>query len=305
MVDPAITTQSSRRALIGALAGLGGACVIAGAALPWLTVFHGLDSYSGTAGLNGRLLGAGGAAAALLGLWYALRGSDVLRYAIGALGFALALFSAYLAAQLLSVYEALHGVFLPALGPGVFVAAAGALMLLSTLFVNVIPRESRAARLDAHTVTLLSLSAAAGTVHLTVAADHFAEYFLFGLFFVVVGVAQIGCAALIAINGLSRRLLILATGNALVVVLWIVSRTTGLPIGPSAGVPEAVGFADVATTVFELVLVGSAIWFLLHHHRPRRRRDRVVWALPLAIAPTTVIAVLSAVGALGFLPATN
>jgi hypothetical protein len=306
-----LTRGPQGRKAIAILAGAGGACVVAGATLPWLTVFHGLDSYRGTAGMNGRLLAAGGAAAVLLGLWYVVRGATLVRYAIGGLGFALALFSVYITAQLLSVYKALHGMFLPALGPGVFVATAGALLILSTLLVTpkatLQPKQRSAElqRLDAQAVTLLSLSAAAGTIHLTVAADHFAEYFLFGLFFVVVGVAQVAWSALVAINGLSRPLLILAIPNALVVGLWILSRTSGVPIGPSSSTPEAVGFADAVTTGFEIVLIGSAVWLLMRRRPLPTMQTRALWALPLTIAPTTVIAVLSAVGAIGFLPATS
>ena len=40
--------------------------------------------------------------------------------------------------------------------------------------------------------------------------------------------------------------------NAAVVAVWIVSRTTGLPVGPSPGTPEPFGGADLAATGFEL-----------------------------------------------------
>jgi hypothetical protein len=303
-------TSSPRRSLIALLAAAGGGCAIAGAALPWLTVYHGLDSYSGTAGTNGRLLAAGGAAAALLGLAYRARAAPALRYAIGALGFLLALLSAYLIAQLLSLYQQLHGIFLPALGPGVFVGAVGALLVFATLFVDTEPngvvlRRGQRTGSGPLTVSLVALSAAAGTIHLTVASDHFAEYFLYGLFFVVVGIAQVAWAVLVAIAGPAERLLTLSLGNALVVLLWIASRTTGVPIGPSAAGPERVGYADVVTTVFEVALVGFAAALLVHRGATSSRRSRALWSVPLLIAPTAALAVLSAVGAIGFLPASG
>lgn len=43
--------------------------------------------------------------------------------------------------------------------------------------------------------------------------------------------------------------------NAAVIALWIVSRTTGLPIGPTPFQPEAIGVADLMSTSFEIVLV--------------------------------------------------
>jgi hypothetical protein len=280
-------------------------------ALPWLSVYAGLDNYSGTAGANGRLLLAGGASAVLLGLGYARRGLAPLRYLIGALGFALALFSAYLVAELLAVYKELDGALVPALGPGVFVAVGGALLILSTLLINVgaatpLPSSGKARTrgLDPTTAVLVSLSAAAGTVHLAVAADHFAEYFLYGLFFVVAGTAQVVWAILVALTGPSRPLLLLSIGNALVVALWIASRTSGIPLGPNAGAPEPVGYADTLTTAFEGVLVVCAASLLLSR-RARSTMPAALAATPLLIAPATALAVLSAVGAIGFLPASG
>jgi hypothetical protein len=247
--------------------------VTAGAVLPWLTVFSGLHSYPGIAGLNGRVLAAGGAAAMLLAVCYALWGQAGLRYAIGAVGFALAIFSAYLMTQLLVSYHALQGMFVPALGPGVFVATAGALLLVATLLLGPRRREHQppASRVDARLAALVALSAGAGAIHLSVASDHFHEYWLFGAFFAALGTAQAAWAILAAICGPSRRLLIAATGNAAVVALWAASRTTGLPLGPHPGAPETLGFPDLTATLFEAILAGWAVWMLRHRRRPSGR----------------------------------
>jgi hypothetical protein len=266
----ALAAKSPQRRLIGAVAAIGGASVTAGAMLPWLTVFGGLGSYAGTNGLNGQVLAVGGAGALLLGVWYGVRGQPRLRYAIGGLGFALGVFSAYLVAQLLAVYRALDGFFLPTLGPGLFVATAGALLLISTLFIDAgsQPGDARSAPLDSSAATPIALSAAAGVIHLTVVGQHFVDYAPFGALFVLAGLAQLGWAALVAIHGLSRRLLIAATSNAAVVAIWIISRTTGVPIGPRPGVPEPVGSVDALTTAFEAALVGWVVWWLGRRRAP-------------------------------------
>jgi hypothetical protein len=225
-----------------------------------------------------------------------------LRYAIGALGFALALFSAYLVTQLLVAYHSLHAMFVPALGPGVFVAAGGALLLVATLLIDRrAPASQRAAGgLDARLAALIALSAGAGAIHLSVASDHFAEYWLFGAFFVALGIAQVAWAALVAIRGPSRALLITAAGNTAVVALWIVSRTAGVPLGSHPGAPEAFGFPDITATLFEIVLVGCAVWSLRHKRGPSRRAvARLAWVLPLAVSPATIAAIVIAVGAAG------
>lgn len=269
----AIRRDSGRRTLVGAIAMLGGAGVIAGAALPWLTIFGGLQSFSGLLGPNGQVLAAGGVAAVLLGIAYGGWGPASLRYGIGGVGLALAVFSVYLLVQLLAVYRTLHGMFLPALGPGVFVAAAGALVILSTVLVDAEPSDHArpSVRLDAGTLPLIALAAWAGTIHLEVAPEHFLEYEPFGAFFLALGLAQIGWAALVALRGPSRRLLIASTANVLVVALWIASRTTGLPVGPDLGAPEAVGFADSAATLGEVILVVWAVWWLVRWNGTPRR----------------------------------
>jgi hypothetical protein len=279
-----------------------GAAVIVGATLPWLTVFNGLRSYSGLAGLNGRVLAAGGAAAILIGVWYGVRGRTSLRYAIGALGFALAIFSAYLLTQLLVTYRSLQGMFVPALGPGVFVAAGGALLLVTTLLIDprALENQRPASWLDAPLAALIALSAGAGAIHLSVASDHFHEYWLFGAFFVALGSAQVAWAAVAAIQGPSRALLIAATGNSAVVALWIVSRTAGLPLGSHPGAPEALGFPDVTATLFEVLLVACAAWSLRQKRgQSRRAVARLAWALPLTVSSATIAAIVIAVGAAG------
>jgi MFS family permease len=299
----ALSTDENRRRLIAAIASVGGAVVIAGALLPWLTVFQGLDSYAGILGLNGQLLAAGGSATIVLAVVYTLRPRTALRYGVGFLGFALALFSAYLLAQLLVTYHSLRGMFLPALGPGVFVAAGGAIMILGTLFIEAAPERDRAARpkyLGANAVTLATLSAGAAAIHLSVAGDHFHEYLLYGVFFVVLGLAQTLWAALVVLFGPTRQLLIAGIANAGVVTLWVASRTTGLPVGPHPRTSEAIGFPDVTASVFELGLVGLAVWSLWRPARePNHVFGRLRWALPLAVSPTAVAAVLVAVGAIG------
>jgi hypothetical protein len=291
----------NRHRAAGITAVAGGGCVIAAAVLPWLTVFHGLQSYSGIEGANGRVLLAGGVAGALLGAWYGLRPQLGIRYAIGALGFIVALFTGYLLAQLLEVYRELEHMYLPAIGPGLVVAAAGALLLISTLFVRIDSTASTelTGGIDARATALIALSAGAGTIHLAVAAEHYREFPLYGVFFVLLGLAQLGWAAAIVLKGASPLLLLAALSNGAVALLWVVSRTTGLPIGPEPWVPESVGLADVASTTFEVVLVGWAMWSLGWPRRSWPWLERVGWALPLTVAAVTVTALLLDVGGHG------
>lgn len=100
------------------------------------------------------------------------------------------------------------------------------------------------------------LSGAAAAAHLSVARLHFDEYWLFGVGFIVSGVLQLGWAIVIWRRGGDRRLLVaglvLQLGIALV---WVVSRTVGLPYGPHAGRAESVGALDAQCTLDELLIV--------------------------------------------------
>ena len=98
-------------------------------------------------------------------------------------------------------------------------------------------------------------SVVAAVVHVVVMPEHLDEYWLFGLFFGVLAVLQLGYVGLLALRP-SRGLLVAgALVNAGTVALWLVSRTVGLPIGPAAGTPEPVGVLDVVSSAAEVLLV--------------------------------------------------
>lgn len=108
------------------------------------------------------------------------------------------------------------------------------------------------------------LSGAAAAVHLSVARLHFDEYWLYGAGFVASGVLQLAWAVAVWRRHEDRRLIVagfvLQLGIALV---WVVSRTVGLPYGPQPGDPESIGPLDAQCTFDELVIVvlgGVAMW---------------------------------------------
>ncbi|MGZ8665887.1 MAG: hypothetical protein ACXWZM_02105 [Solirubrobacterales bacterium] len=107
-----------------------------------------------------------------------------------------------------------------------------------------------------HVRLLLSaaiLSCAAALIHAAVTPSHFEEYWGFGAFFVVVAILQLGWAELLRRGDPDRRILILgAVGNLAVALIWLISRTAGLPFGPGAGQAEGVGFQDVLATLDEI-----------------------------------------------------
>jgi hypothetical protein len=102
-------------------------------------------------------------------------------------------------------------------------------------------------------------SAAAGFVHAVVTPEHFREDFAVGLFTLAVTVGQMA----VVVAGLNRPSRALwasaAAGNAAVLAIWALSRTTGLPVGPAPGTPETVGLLDLACGVYEVAIVTGCL----------------------------------------------
>lgn len=134
---------------------------------------------------------------------------------------------------------------------------------------------------DALRLPLATLSLAAGAIHFVVLGEHFEAYWAYGVFFLVAAWGQ-AVWALAAMRGLRRDLVLAGlVGNSLVVITWLVTRTLGVPLGPSAGETEPVAFMDALTTVFEVALaVGLTV--VLVAPRSRGPRSSVMRAIAAA-----------------------
>ncbi|MEY2514141.1 MAG: hypothetical protein QOJ89_1499 [bacterium] len=104
---------------------------------------------------------------------------------------------------------------------------------------------------------------ASSLIHAAMIAPHFDEYWLFGTCFALAAVGQALWVARVYSDRLNRRLLLAgAAGNAALVVVWALSRTVGMPLGPRPWQAEAVSWVDVLSTLDELsavILVGVAL----------------------------------------------
>jgi hypothetical protein len=104
-----------------------------------------------------------------------------------------------------------------------------------------------------------SLSLLAAAMHLWAVPDHLEEWWGYGAFFVVLALAQ-GLYALGLVRWPPSRayFLVGVAGNLAVAILWLVTRTTGIPLlGPHAGEVERVGVLDLACTVAEVGIVAG------------------------------------------------
>ncbi len=123
------------RAVVGAVALAGGAGVVAGCVLPWVTAFAGLVTIPGTLGDNGKALTAAGILIAATGLWHLITGSTAARWAIGVGGIGVAGYSGDLLIRLAASLRGGDSMILLRGGPGLWVVAAGGLIAFATLFL--------------------------------------------------------------------------------------------------------------------------------------------------------------------------
>ena len=122
-----------------------------------------------------------------------------------------------------------------------------------------------------------TLSLVAAALHAGLVDEHLREWWGYGLFFVAASVAQ-GAYGLVLFalpaqpaswapadwHRWRRRLFAAGLGGNLVVIaLYVVTRTVGVPFaGPAAGEVEPVRGVDLVTKGVELALVACLAWLL-------------------------------------------
>ena len=130
----------------------------------------------------------------------------------------------------------------------------------------------------------------AGVIHFAFAPDHLSEQTSHGVFFLVVGWAQLFGAAALAFSWRPQRAWLLGTAglNGGVAALWLLTRTAGLP-GEEA---EPVGFPDALASGLEVMAALAALavaldWLV----------DREVRRPALAVTGVPVVAMVAVVTA--------
>ena len=150
---------------------------------------------------------------------------------------------------------------------------------------------------------LAALSAGAAAIHFAVIFEHFDEYSLYGVFFLVLAWAQlVWPVVLVALSLAARRLAawlwLGIAGNAIVLVIYFSSRSIGLPIGPDTKSVEAWGGLDLVCSIEEILLIVIAAAILARPGllaRPVRFRSQARSLASLLAAPVFVVAATAAV----------
>jgi hypothetical protein len=145
---------------------------------------------------------------------------------------------------------------------------------------------------------LAALSVGAAAIHFAVIFEHFNEYVLYGVFFVIISWAQLIWPAVLLWRPSRPWLWLGIGGNAVILAVYLASRTTGLPFGPDIHNPEPVGGLDVMSGILEFALIAGCaalLWQPSLADRPVRRRGGFVAVATLLAFPALVIAAATAV----------
>jgi hypothetical protein len=140
--------------------------------------------------------------------------------------------------------------------------------------MRTIARMSR--RWQIVTVLAAQLSLAAGIIHFIVMPEHFAEWWGYGAFFLVLAAAQIVYAELLLYCPRPSLFLAGILGNLCVIALWAWARAVAVPLfGPGVGEREAVGTIDLVSKGVELALMAvlTALLWSYESVAPAPRTD--------------------------------
>lgn len=128
--------------------------------------------------------------------------------------------------------------------------------LTGTRLLRAVKRESIArGDLDAAAYAAPALSLAVALIHLWAALGYFEVWWGYGSFFLGVAAAQ-GLFSVALLRWPGRALSLAGIfGNLSIIALYVVSRTSGVTIGPHAGRAEDAGILDMSATGIELMIV--------------------------------------------------
>lgn len=178
------------------------------------------------------------------------------------------------------------------MGVGSTAAQIAAATAVAAVTLAVVPLAARRP-LGLVTYSVGSAAAGAAAIHYAVVAEHFDEWWGFGLFFVSSAVAQLVWAVVVVAS--RSRLLIWfgVAGNAAIVVLWIVTRTFGTLVGPEPTTPEPIALADSVATAFEVAIVILGTWLAWGVRMGLALSPRLAWLVSGVTLALTSLGLLS------------
>ena len=136
---------------------------------------------------------------------------------------------------------------------------------------------------------------ATAVVHAAMVPEHLDAWPASGLFFVVLGAAQVAVAALVLVGVRRTALVGAVVTSAGPLLLWLWSRSLGLPFGPDAGVRLRAGLPDLAVVALEVVALVVAV-DLIRPARASRGRQASAHVRGLVLVALVAVTALGVAG---------
>jgi hypothetical protein len=136
-----------------------------------------------------------------------------------------------------------------------------------------------------------TLSTGAAAIHFAVVPEHFSEFAPFGLAFLAVGFFQVTWAPVYLLRPRRAIASVGAVVNAAIVLVWLISRTVGLPIGPTPWTREPIGALDLFATAFEIALIGTLLPVILPARWPAFAAQRMNFERAFVLATFCLLTV--------------
>ena len=133
------------------------------------------------------------------------------------------------------------------------------------------PKPIGSRRVEDAQLVLAAGLAGAAVIHAAVVPEHLDEWLAAGVFFMLLTVAELACAAAVLARHRAWRVPALVAAVVLSagpLIVWTVSRTIGLPFGPETWVREPVGVADLLSCALELTTLTIAVVLLRRGRGP-------------------------------------
>lgn len=147
-------------------------------------------------------------------------------------------------------------------------------------------REAALERGEGVVVVAAALSFVAASIHLWAVPGHAWIWWGYGVFFLVTALAQ-GLLGVALLRWPAAPLVLAGIlGNLAVVLLYVFTRTSGVPFGPHAGRVEEAGILDMSATLAEMGLIVALVILLPGAYRATMINalllvGAAVWALRL------------------------
>jgi hypothetical protein len=225
------------RSLVSAIGVTGAFAVMLGSALPWLSLYQGLQPITGLEGMAGRGMTVGAAVVVAIALFDLVRGGTAARWLLGLTGFALAAAAVWLIVGLFATAATLaeDPLLVSRIEPGLFVVLAGSLLIVGTLLLPGAGSTSPVMTRVRPALTLRRALVAGsllitGPIHLLLAPSHLDGSVALGAGFAAVGLGQLALGAAVLLTSVRPAALAIILVNATALVAYFAAVTVGLPI---------------------------------------------------------------------------